>query len=66
MCALAAVAAGAYLSAGRLDALLWHSAVVTGVVMLVLQLVLRRAPGRPRKRPEEEPALELVTTAGNP
>ncbi|WP_326616161.1 MFS transporter [Streptomyces decoyicus] len=66
VCALAAVAAGAYLSAGRLDALLWHSAVVTGVVMLVLQLVLRRAPGRPRKRPEEEPALELVTTAGNP
>ncbi|WP_405407367.1 MFS transporter [Streptomyces decoyicus] len=66
VCALAAVAAGAYLSAGRLDALLWHSAVVTGVVMLVLQLILRRAPGRPRKRPEEEPALELVTTAGNP
>ncbi|MEU9484856.1 MFS transporter [Streptomyces decoyicus] len=66
VCALAAVAAGAYLSAGRLDALLWHSAVVTGVVMLVLQLVLRRAPGRPRKRPKEEPALELVTTAGNP
>ncbi|MFC9229821.1 MFS transporter [Streptomyces decoyicus] len=66
VCALAAVAAGAYLSAGRLDALLWHSAVVTGVVMLVLQLILRRAPGRPRKRPKEEPALELVTTAGNP
>jgi len=66
VCALAAVAAGAYLSAGRLDALLWHSAVVTGVVMLVLQLVLRRVPGRPRKRPAGEPVPELVTTAGNP
>ncbi|MFD0164100.1 MFS transporter [Streptomyces decoyicus] len=66
VCALAAVAAGAYLSAGRLDALLWHSAVVTGVVMLVLQLILRRARGRPRKGPKEEPVPELVTTAGNP
>ncbi|MEU6328275.1 MFS transporter [Streptomyces sp. NPDC047049] len=66
VCALAAVAAGAYLSAGRLDALLWHSAVVTGVVMLVLQLVLRRAPGRPRKQPAPDPVPELVTTAGNP
>ncbi|QZY19779.1 MFS transporter [Streptomyces decoyicus] len=66
VCALAAVAAGAYLSAGRLDTLLWHSAVVTGVVMLVLQLILRRARGRPRKRPTEEPVPELVTTAGNP
>ncbi|WP_411138182.1 MFS transporter [Streptomyces sp. C10] len=66
VCALAAVAAGAYLSAGRLDALLWHSALVTGVVMLVLQLVLRRAPGRRRKPPAAEPATELVTTAGNP
>ncbi|MGW7575917.1 MFS transporter [Streptomyces sp. NPDC054765] len=66
VCALAAVAAGAYLSAGRLEALLWHSAVVTGVVMLVLQLVLRRAPGRPRERPAAEPVPELVATAGNP
>ncbi|MFE1764085.1 MFS transporter [Streptomyces angustmyceticus] len=66
VCALAAVAAGAYLSAGRLDALLWHSAVVTGVVMLVLQLVLRRVPGRPRKPQAGEPVPELVTTAGNP
>ncbi|UAL71194.1 MFS transporter [Streptomyces angustmyceticus] len=66
VCALAAVAAGAYLSAGRLDVLLWHSAVVTGVVMLVLQLVLRRVPGRPRKPQAGEPVPELVTTAGNP
>ncbi|MFI9259536.1 MFS transporter [Streptomyces sioyaensis] len=66
VCALAAVAAGAYLSAGRLDALLWHSALVTGVVMVVLQLILRRAPGRRRNPPDAEPAPELVTTAGNP
>lgn len=66
VCALAAVAAGAYLSAGGLDALLWHSALVTAVVMLVLQLVLRRAPGRRRKQPAASPATELVTTAGNP
>ncbi|MET8682571.1 MFS transporter, partial [Streptomyces sp. NPDC004647] len=47
VCALAAVAAGAYLSAGRLDALLWHSAIVTAVVMIALQLVLRsRAVGQ--------------------
>lgn len=66
VCALAAVAAGAYLSAGRLDTLLWHSALATGVVMVVLQLVLRRAPGRRRVAPVAEPETELVTTAGNP
>lgn len=66
VCALAAVAAGAYLSAGRLDALLWHSALATGVVMVVLQLVLRRAPGRRKVAPVAEPETELVTTAGNP
>jgi predicted MFS family arabinose efflux permease len=42
VCALAAMAAGAYLSAGRLDALLWHSALVTAVVMVALQVILRR------------------------
>ncbi|WP_309237825.1 MFS transporter [Streptomyces albidus (ex Kaewkla and Franco 2022)] len=42
VCALAAVAVGAYLSAGQLDALLWHSAIATVVVMVGLQLVLRR------------------------
>ncbi|MCX4825776.1 MFS transporter [Streptomyces sp. NBC_01142] len=47
VCALAAVAAGAYLSAGRLDALLWHSAIVAGVVMVAVQLAVRsRAVGR--------------------
>ncbi|MET8451006.1 MFS transporter [Streptomyces sp. NPDC005209] len=42
VCALAAVAAGAYLAAGRLDALLWQSAAVTCVLIPVLHLVLRR------------------------
>ncbi|MEV7246154.1 MFS transporter [Streptomyces sp. NPDC093248] len=46
VCALAAVAAGAYLAAGRLDALLWHSAAVTCVLMPVLLLALRRAHTR--------------------
>lgn len=42
VCALAAVAVGAYLAADRLDALLWHSAAATCVLMLALHLVLRR------------------------
>ncbi|MFF3636819.1 MFS transporter [Streptomyces sp. NPDC002250] len=46
VCALAAVAAGAYLAAGRLDALLWHSAAVTCVLMPVLLLALRRTRTR--------------------
>ncbi|MFI2092042.1 MFS transporter [Streptomyces rishiriensis] len=41
VCALAAIAAGAYLSAGRLDALLWHSALATAVLLGVFQLLLR-------------------------
>lgn len=41
VCALAAVAAGAYLSAGHLDALLWHSALATAVLLGAFQLVLR-------------------------
>ncbi|WP_078894771.1 MFS transporter [Streptomyces sp. NRRL S-1022] len=47
VCALAAVAAGAYLAAGRLDALLWHSAAVTCVLIPALHLGLHRA-GRTR------------------
>ncbi|MGW1893877.1 MFS transporter [Streptomyces sp. NPDC002004] len=48
VCALAAVAVGAYLAAGRLDALLWQSAAVTVVLMSALHLVLGRgvAAGR--------------------
>ncbi|MEU8794431.1 MFS transporter [Streptomyces sp. NPDC048643] len=42
VCALAAVAAGAYLAADRLDALLWQSAGVTCGVILALHLALRR------------------------
>ncbi|MFE1883216.1 MFS transporter [Streptomyces diastatochromogenes] len=42
VCAVAAVAAGAYLAAGRLDALLWQSAAVTCVLIPVLHLALRR------------------------
>ncbi|EME98303.1 MFS transporter [Streptomyces mobaraensis] len=41
VCALAAIAVGAYLAAGRLDALLWHSALATAVLLGVLQLLLR-------------------------
>ncbi|KOG52933.1 hypothetical protein ADK76_30320 [Streptomyces griseoflavus] len=41
VCALAAVAVGAYLSAGHLDALLWHSALATAVLLGAFQLVLR-------------------------
>ncbi|WP_329402312.1 MFS transporter [Streptomyces melanogenes] len=41
VCALAAVAVGAYLSAGRLDALLWHSALATVLLLGVFQLLLR-------------------------
>ncbi|MGW0908796.1 MFS transporter [Streptomyces sp. NPDC002853] len=41
VCALAAVAAGAYLSAGNLDALLWHSALVTAVLLGAFQLLVR-------------------------
>ncbi|MFF7128814.1 MFS transporter [Streptomyces sp. NPDC016566] len=42
VCAVAAVAAGAYLAAGRLDALLWQSAAVTCVLIPALHLALRR------------------------
>jgi MFS family permease len=49
VCALAAVAAGAYLSADRMDTLLWHSAALTAAVMLAVHLaVLIGRPRRPR------------------
>nr|WP_237289120.1 MFS transporter [Streptomyces gilvosporeus] len=48
-CALAAVAAGAYLAAGRLDALLWHSALLTGVLMAAWHLVSRATAKAHRK-----------------
>ncbi|MFF1477237.1 MFS transporter [Streptomyces sp. NPDC058301] len=41
VCALAAVAVGAYVAAGHLDALLWHSALATVVLLGAVQLLLR-------------------------
>lgn len=41
VCALAAIAVGAYVSAGRLDTLLLHSALATAVLLGALQLLLR-------------------------
>ncbi|WP_345945370.1 MFS transporter [Streptomyces albus subsp. chlorinus] len=58
VCALAAVAVGAYLSAGRLDALLWHSALATVLLLGALQLVLRTAA---RRRPQEKTAEASAT-----
>ncbi|MCX5387063.1 MFS transporter [Streptomyces sp. NBC_00083] len=40
VCALAAIAVGAYVSAGHLDTLLLHSAVATAVLLGVVQLLL--------------------------
>ncbi|UKY48082.1 MFS transporter [Streptomyces inhibens] len=56
VCALAAVAAGAYLAAGRLDALLWHSALLTGVLLAVWHLALRRSA---RSRAHSHPPVAL-------
>ncbi|WP_333760561.1 MFS transporter [Streptomyces sp. IBSBF 2390] len=42
VCAIAAVAAGAYLAAGRLDALLWQSAAVTCVLIPAIHMALHR------------------------
>ncbi|MFD3515860.1 MFS transporter [Streptomyces sp. NPDC058657] len=60
VCALAAIAVGAYLSAGRLDDLLWHSALATAVLLGVFQLLLRsgavkrvRADARAASAPAE-------------
>ncbi|MEU3861523.1 MFS transporter [Streptomyces sp. NPDC028722] len=46
VCAAAAVAAGACLAAGRLDALLWYSAAITCALMPALHLALRRTGPR--------------------
>ncbi|MFK4071546.1 MFS transporter [Streptomyces sp. NPDC029674] len=66
VCALAAIAAGAYLAAGRLDALLWHSALATAVLLGVFQLLLRsglvkRESAGPREAPR---AQQAETRAG--
>ncbi|MFB1042097.1 MFS transporter [Streptomyces chrestomyceticus] len=59
VCALAAVAVGAYLSAGHLDALLWHSALATAVLLGAFQLVLRSVRTR-RGTEERVAALEAA------
>ncbi|MFJ3231209.1 MFS transporter [Streptomyces sp. NPDC086787] len=59
VCALAAVAAGAYLAAGRLDALLWQSAAVTCVLIPLIHLVLRRMD-----RATAEPGTPAGTAVG--
>ncbi|MGW6528969.1 MFS transporter [Streptomyces venezuelae] len=69
VCALAAIAAGAYLAAGRLDALLWHSAIATAVLLGVFQLLLRsgmvrREPGP--AAPPDPPAGTPVGAVGRP
>jgi len=50
VCALVALALGAYLARGQLDAFLVHTAVVTGVLMVVVAFLLWRtaSPGRHR------------------
>ncbi|MFI1677891.1 MFS transporter [Streptomyces sp. NPDC020607] len=70
VCALAAIAAGAYLAAGRLDALLWHSAIATAVLLGVFQLLLRsgmvrREPVGPAA-PPDPPAGTPVGAGGRP
>ncbi|WP_234386300.1 MFS transporter [Streptomyces sp. ERV7] len=50
VCALAAVAVGAYVSAGHLDALLLHSALATAVLLGAVQLLVRGGAVR-RGRP---------------
>ncbi|MFI0738725.1 MFS transporter [Streptomyces sp. NPDC021100] len=70
VCALAAIAVGAYLAAGRLDALLWHSAIATAVLIGVLQLLLRGGAVRRQStgrgvRPAG-PAETPAGTAGRP
>ncbi|MFJ2746153.1 MFS transporter [Streptomyces sp. NPDC087440] len=63
VCALAAVAAGAYLAAGHLDALLWHSALVTVALLGVFQLLLRTGVVR-TSRYEPSHAAEAVSPSG--
>ncbi|MEU4874405.1 MFS transporter [Streptomyces sp. NPDC021608] len=79
VCALAAIAAGAYLSAGRLDDLLWHSALATAVLLGVFQLLLRggvvarggrdgdrAAPPRTGDRPGADATVSTAADGGAP
>ncbi|MEU6123811.1 MFS transporter [Streptomyces sp. NPDC047123] len=60
VCALAAVAVGAYVSAGHLDALLLHSALATAILLGGFQLVLHT---RPVKRSQEAAAPDSLPAA---
>ncbi|CAM5702685.1 hypothetical protein SALBM135S_00558 [Streptomyces alboniger] len=65
VCALAAIAVGAYLSAGRLDALLWHSALATAVLLGLFQLLLRGGVvGREVTGRADRPTARAGTPAG--
>ncbi|GGU92812.1 MFS transporter [Streptomyces filipinensis] len=65
VCAVAAIAAGAYLAAGRLDTLLWQSAAVTCVLIPVLHLVLHRmSPLSPARGTGGEGAGVVSAAAG--
>lgn len=72
VCALAAIAVGAYLAAGRLDALLWHSALATVVLLGVFQLLLRSGMVKqgsgtgPRAVPPAGPEETRAGAAGRP
>ncbi|MEU5210069.1 MFS transporter [Streptomyces sp. NPDC020742] len=70
VCALAAVAAGGYLAAHRLDALLWQSALATVVLLAVVHLLLHRrrraATGEPDSLEQTAPPPPWLTTAGKP
>ncbi|MEU9097931.1 MFS transporter [Streptomyces sp. NPDC048361] len=48
VCALAAIAVGAYVSAGHLDTLLLHSALATAVLLGAVQLLLHSGVVQPR------------------
>ncbi|MEU3461922.1 MFS transporter [Streptomyces sp. NPDC006733] len=54
VCALVALAVGAYLAADRLDALLVHAAVGTCLLLLAVSVVLRLVRRRERDRPAAE------------
>ncbi|MFF1381845.1 MFS transporter [Streptomyces sp. NPDC058308] len=64
VCALAAVAAGAYLSAGHLDALLWHSALATALLLGAFQLLLRTGAVRQDRPAPDSPAPDPAGEAG--
>lgn len=74
VCALAAIAVGAYVSAGHLDALLWHSALATAVLLGAVQLLLRgdvvkrgrAATGAPAPDAEARDAAAVGHRTGDP